>query len=226
MEIPKKRQAKLGFHGTNYDYEGEVLPRGKTRNMHYAISGEDDTYFLPADSPDPAQNTANEVGAWNWSGGGYWESEGVESRRRVHVTQPVGTQHLDNNINGMLPRSNSELKTMAAVAPSQKIQDTHWGPPATEGTSVTQTLPHVNWNQFGAPNWTTTIHAQPGYPTEKLDDIRPSDVSWKVREREWQASPRARNALASSVSPTAYGPEVPTHKPKRPKKGQGTLDLG
>lgn len=33
-----------------------------------------------------------------------------------------------------------------------RVTDTHWIPPGKAGKAVQGTLPHVNWNQFGAPN--------------------------------------------------------------------------
>jgi hypothetical protein len=192
QEIPKERRATKAFHGTNYDYEGFVLPRGAHGNMHYDISGKQDTYFLPADG-SPEQTDKNEQSAWNWSRLSYVPEGTVEGRQRVHVTRPIGVQHMDRNLDGVLPPRDEHLKAQAAVAPAQEILDTRWAPPATPGTHVEQTLPHINWNQFGgAPNWRTHVAGNDQEAPQTFDQMSPQDVQWerarKGNARRWGQS--------------------------------------
>jgi len=183
-KIPASRKAKLGFHGTDYDFEGFVLPNRVVGHRHFPISGAEDTYFLPADG-SPASQKENESGAWDWASPEYGESKGG-ARPRVHVTRPIGQQHSDRNLTyGALPESDNVLKRQAAVAPAQEILDTRWAPPAGEGVShVSQTLPHINWNQFNAPNWTTTLPPTNGHPERVMDQTAPQQVDNAVYIRQ------------------------------------------
>ena len=52
------------------------------------------------------------------------------------------TEELQDSTEGAMPMG----------AESFKVADTHWIPPGKAGKAVQGTLPHVNWNQFGAPN--------------------------------------------------------------------------
>ena len=183
-KIPASKKAKIGFHVTDYDFEGFVLPRRVVGHRHFSISGDEDTYFLPADG-SPASQKANESGAWDWASPSYSDSLG-NARPRVHVTRPIGQQYTDRNLTyGPLPESTAVLKGKAAVAPAQEILDTRWGPPAGEGVShVSQTLPHINWNQFNAPNWTTTLLPENGHPERVMDQTIPQHVENEVYIRK------------------------------------------
>lgn len=189
--VPPEKMVTRGFHGTDYDYEGEVLPSSKHgKTPHYPdFSGTDDTYFLPATQP------SNERKAWGWSGGdGYSDSNDGRGRHRVHVTEPVGEQHIDKNLHYLAPQHDEEWDTYARVAPKQRIVNTAWAPPPDPNnvpshggqTHVTQTLGHVNWNQFGGPNYTVhfgsghAIHDTPSTSSRSLNSYSTETKLGKV----------------------------------------------
>jgi hypothetical protein len=223
QEIPKEHQAKLGFHGTDYDFTGKVLPRGKLDHPpHYSISGDDDTYFLPADG-SPEQNRQNEAGAWGWTSPDEFAKSAGPDRPRVHLTRPIGPQHIDRNLNYDLG-TRSEIKTKAAVAPEQEIVDTHWGPPATEaGTHVNQTLPHVNWHQFGGANWTTHVPGGNGWKSEAFPDKSPGDIGRIKSNREYYTPEQAKAYYRGGIGTPEKQRGIGGARLKKPTLGQDSL---
>jgi hypothetical protein len=200
--IPKDWRATEGFHGTDHAFEDSVLPGRAVphKNLHYpGLSGADDTYFLPADVPTRERND-NENSAWGWTKN-YYETE--DTRRRVHVTRPIGQQHIDNNLHWGhgLPERKSQLNSLAHVAPAQEIKDTIWAPPPTDGGWVEQTLPKVNWHQFGGENWTqrTPDASLPDATKAEMED----HVYWKNRYPEPGGkveTPKSRTQLRGQQS--------------------------
>lgn len=210
--IPPEKRVSRGFHGTNYDFEGSVLPQSKTGNAHFpGFSGSNDTYFLPAEGGD-AHNNRKE--AWRWAKATYnAESKSAPSRFRVHITEPIGEQHIDSNLHGhSAPYYPADYGRYARVAPEQKIVDTEWAPPALEDAGhshIDQTFGHVNWNQFGAPNFVT--HFTPNNKLPPLPDVPNAQLydhpQW--RDPFWQTSNK---------------PKAPTAK-RAPRQRKGQLGL-
>lgn len=136
----------VGFHGTDQDFtgpgiSGHILPTNLTgKKPQYGISDRNLTYFAPTEEK-----------AWQWAGAGGNNSPG---RKRVHQTTPEKDQWADANLSGDWNREGDE----ARVTPSQTITNTAWAPPASihnAFSSVHQTLPHINWTQFGGENYVT-----------------------------------------------------------------------
>lgn len=161
--VPKNRVVKRGLHGTQYDLT-EVRPSSEHGNRQWDMSSKTTTYFVP--SPDqkeydewsakgaweapPELSTLQERAenqAWTWA----LETLSYKNRPRVYVTEPQGKQFYDRNIRAK-PQWRDELIS-ERVAPSQKVVDTIWGPPAPHDGHTRMTLPHINWKQFGAPNY-------------------------------------------------------------------------
>lgn len=154
---------RRGFHATNRDIVGDrILPPSKHGGEKaFDISSDDDTYFTPIPEGPPGNTgpkTSEEAegSAWSWL-----ELMPHRGRDRVHVTEPEPEQFVDNNARW----------SGARTTPSQRIVDTIWAPPPLrEGGHVEATLPHINWHQFNAPNWTSHY-----VDTDPLDN-RPNRV--------------------------------------------------
>lgn len=221
--VPKRLVTKRGLHGSVVDIP-EVRPALEHGISQWGISDKSVTYFMPlADEKQHADWTANyqyggynyrddlyddadagrprtlaqthsyvERAAWDWSA----EANVGGNRERVYVTEPKGRQYFDKNV-GNRPRQSAELVS-ERVAPSQKIVDTIWGPPPPSGGHTRMTLPHINWRQFGAPNYQTVTPVGPGES--------------EVKDDRWQTS-------IERVEPAA----VEKQSPKIEIPGQGEL---
>lgn len=174
-------QLSRGFHGTKADISGFLLPSSQTGAEAAGIALPDKTYFTPLEEE-----------AWGYATG---TGRGT-GRPRVYETSPQGHQELDSNhaatrptvgIGKNLERPAYTEMTAPRTAPSQEIVDTQWTPtPKFLGGWVQGTLPHVNWNQFDAPNWVQYNAQGEGYddfdqPVEppapmKVESPEPSGV--------------------------------------------------
>lgn len=160
--VPEHLRVTKGFHGTKRDISDAIVPSNQHgQTPAWSVSDTDSTYFMP--SPDEQQvkdagwnwnhrdvDTSAEVNAWRWS---EHKGSSLQGRPRVYVTSPNAEQHFDGNIDEN-PR---DALTAARVTPSQTITDTIWGPPPRAGGHTEMTLPHINWRQFGAPNYTVHV---------------------------------------------------------------------
>lgn len=147
--IPKNRHVKLAFHGTDYDYDGEVLPPSMHGgNQHFrGLSEVDLTYFIPAENVDADR----ERDAWRWANTGWSSDKTGRTRFRVHVTRPVGKQYFDGNLHhNSMPYGEDDWISWARVSERQVIVDTIWAPPPDFGhTMVEATLPKIDWKEYG-----------------------------------------------------------------------------
>lgn len=153
--LPQDKHVQRAFHGTDFDFDGEVLPHGETGCIHFAgLSGDDVTYFIPAEQGDVVQA---EKDAWRWSGSNWSSNTTNRSRRRVHVTMPVGQQWFDNNLHGNgQPYSEDDWFEWARVANRQIVLDTMWCPPPDDRhTFIEPTLPRIDWKEYGGEWWIT-----------------------------------------------------------------------
>lgn len=168
-EVPEMEH---GFHGTVFDVEGTVLATADRPDSKKNFD-ESPSYFVNYWTPnplarlyrdglaDPENNPGQpmeglradaEKEAWNWA-----EKSSVypnDHRPRVYegravtaMDRPVG---LDSGLPADINMGVEHILPMAAGA--FEVTDTHWIPPGQPGKAVQGTLPHVNWNQFGAPN--------------------------------------------------------------------------
>lgn len=143
---------EFGFHGTHRDIPGgKILPP----NVHGGVKKYDETdadwtYFAPRE--DQAWAHATESGDPNDTSGG---------RPRVYVTKPIGQQFYDKSLPMDGTRSHfvdilgedDQKASQAKAVKSQEIVGELWGPQPPRNAVTEMGLPHVNWRQFGVPNW-------------------------------------------------------------------------
>lgn len=128
----------LAEQGRRYLDDPDISPEENDRLRDTEVIGED-----AGELPKDQLRDQAEAKAWEWTGG--------SGRPRVYEgyadvpDRPVG---LDPNWS----TNPNYHNTLAMAAGGMKVTDTHWIPPGKDGKAVQGTLPHVNWNQFGAPN--------------------------------------------------------------------------
>ena len=194
-----------GFHATVYPIKGDTIqPSVVHGNQVFSMSSTQDTYFTPIPeglpiNAEPRTEHDAESKAWQWGEMVQGAAPGpLPKRVRVHRTEPDAEQYVDKNGRFMGAR----------VSPSQKIKDTTWAPPPEYYQTVDQTLPHINWGQFGASNYTvhstmdTYVEHRPdrGMASQTdRDEMSPSLAPWLLDEVK--ASPSMKEWRASSPRP-------------------------
>ncbi len=144
---------QFGYHATRRDIPGDriVAPAKHRKAKEFQSSSPDDTYFTPVPDGNPVGHeptTAEDAEgmAWGW----LQEMRPGTGRGRVHLTEPDPEQYRDKAATFMGART----------TPSQRVISTSWTPtPVTKDGHVEGTLPHINWHQFGAPNWVSHWNA-------------------------------------------------------------------
>jgi len=98
----------------------------------------------------------NEAWSWAMDAG---PVNGINGRPRVYKGEAMDFEDRpiapDSNLvetEKVLRRIISNDNPVPMAAGAFKVTDTLWTPPPQPGKTVQGTLPHINWNQFGAPN--------------------------------------------------------------------------
>lgn len=94
----------------------------------------------------------------------------------------------------VFPTAAESNVAIAMAGPSFRVTDTHWIPPGKPGRAIQGTLPHVNWNQFGAPNV--------GNPEDVLHGYSGTG------DFEFKLSRMAAKKEAEAAARPEYGPAV------------------
>lgn len=193
-----------GFHGTIQPLVGDSIEPANMGHaathpgtLHAPLTSTEDTYFVPSRVKN---NPTQEQAAWDWAG---LTQKTMGGRPTVHTTMPESDQFIDANVHGPGIPDSQGLTTFARQTPRQKVVDTHWGPPAPERGWTAQTIPHINWNQFGGSNYTT--HAD----------------SPSTGER-WSGDDRGNYTVSRLSNPSTGSAERPA---PRPPELQGQLSL-
>lgn len=158
-----------GYHGTTAEIGHAVLPssRAGVPSKFSSLSDANKTYFA-----------VDEETAWHFAPDRRFNPNG--GRPRVYVTRPVGEQQQD------------PLVAEGRTAPFQAITDTLWAPPPGWGDhAVEQTLPHINWNQFGGENW-RRHNADKGYPVTDSPDVNNRIIDDRLNKRAEQSDERVK----------------------------------
>lgn len=158
-----------GFHGTAQFEMSRVLPQ---THSNWSISSDEHVNYV-AEGPSEMTRQAAERSAWNWATeaeagkrSSYNPSEW--GRAVVHEVVPEGPvgpdpnsnryeHNFDNYVAGGYMHANDIYSQANMAAESAKVTRTEWIPPPSsnakaQGVGIQGTLPHINWQQFNAPN--------------------------------------------------------------------------
>lgn len=145
---------EYGYHGTARDLS-EVLPPsvGGQQKEH---DDSDANWTYMTDNPGEAWTYATQMTQLH---GG---------RPRVYQTNPMGEQFIDDSRSEYYIDPQNDAPR---VVKSQKVVDAEWSPapPNRQGAMTVSTLPHINWRQFGATNY--TVHTGTGLVYDDLNTV-------------------------------------------------------
>lgn len=191
-KLGKLAPQKSGWHGTKIDIPvgGRILPPSMTSSQKSQAGLDDQTYFTPSNYE-----------AWGYATG---SQRHIGQRPRVYKTQPRGIQRVDENhekqriVVGPDAGTRYTEDTAPRTVKSQIVTDVEWTPPPMRDTKngwVQGTLPEVNWNDWGYPNWVESTG-----DGERYDDmgVHESASAYKLRD--------------SSPSPMKENADFPSHK--------------
>lgn len=138
---------RSGFHGTKDSVLSTVTEnkltssQSRNRRPRYSYSEKDKTYFTPS-----------EEHAWTYANAGVNLRTLQTSDRPVVFPVKAGDADTIEKDKNMPAVGNLSL---TSTGPLEITGEPEWGPPPQKygGTVTAVSLPHINWHQFGAPNW-------------------------------------------------------------------------
>ena len=144
---------RRGFHGSLTHGLSRIEPQPPEK-QNYDESSDDMVNYV---SQSPNRRNG-ERGGWAWANRAASKTVSGPTPRPVVYEVVADEEYPDSDWNvhdDMTPEDvveaggNPSMQTTGAT-----VTRTHWTPPPAQGTSGVQgTLPNINWQQFGAPNW-------------------------------------------------------------------------